>query len=274
MIDLHSHILPGIDDGAPDLEASVEMALAAVAAGTRIVVATPHVNTRYDNDPALIGRLVGELNVALSDRQIPLAILPGAEISLSRLIGLSDEALQGLSLGAGRSLLVESPYAERAALLEDALFDLQLRGFRPVLAHPERCPSFQGEPDRLAALARRGVLCSVTSGSLAGQFGGRARDLAVRLLGGGLVHDLASDAHDHARRSPDLTAGFAAAEAELPGVSEQLAWSVRAAPAAILAGEPLPPQPVPPMPAPSRLDRIARRVRGSNAGICRRVERI
>ena len=143
MVDLHSHILPGVDDGAPDLETSVAMARTAAADGIRIMVATPHVSFEYPLDPMEVGRLVGELNLELARREVPVAVLPGGEIALTRLAALEAPSLRMLSLGAGPYLLVETPYAGAAPFLEDALFDLDLRGFRTILAHPERCVMFQ-----------------------------------------------------------------------------------------------------------------------------------
>lgn len=265
MIDLHCHILPGIDDGAPDVEASVEMARAAAAAGTKLMVATPHVSPRWASETHDIARLVGELNIELAQREIPIGVVGGAEIAIERLPDLDDDTLASLCLGDSRYLLVESPYSDRAGNLEDALFAVQLRGFRPVLAHPERCPTFQQDVDRLAAVVGRDVACSVTAESLTGRFGSRPRRTALRMLRDGLVHSVASDAHDHERRGPALTAGLEHAERELPGVAERLDWFVSTVPAAILADSPLPESPAPLPPSPSRLRRLVQRARPSGA---------
>jgi protein-tyrosine phosphatase len=237
MIDLHSHILFGLDDGPPDIEASLAMAAAAVADGTRQMVATPHVSGDYDYELDEIGRLTGELNARLAREEVPLAILPGAEIALSRLPRLTDTDLAGLSLGGGGSILVESPYTSSAPFLDEALFEIQIRGFHPMLAHPERSPVFQSKPDRLRQLVARGVLCSITAGSLAGRFGSRARAFSNDLLSERLVHSVDSDAHDADRRRPGLSEGIRAAEEEFPGIAAQADWYVRAAPTAILAGK-------------------------------------
>jgi len=256
MIDLHSHILPGIDDGAPDLDASLALAGAAVADGTRRMVATPHVSGDYDYDLDDIGRRTGEVNAALARQELPLAVLPGAEIALARLSGLSDDDLRLLSLGGGGCVLVESPYSPSAPFLDEALFDLQIRGFTPVLGHPERSPVFQGDLERVRELVARGVLCSITAGSLAGRFGAKPRRVSLELLSEGLVHSVDSDAHDTRGRPPGLSAGFGAAEEELPGIGRQIDWYARDAPAAILAGEPLPQAPEPPPRPRSALRRL------------------
>lgn len=260
MIDLHSHILPGVDDGAADSEASLAMARAAVADGIRTVVATPHINYDYDYDYAEIGQLVGELNIVLAHAEIPLAVLPGAEISLARLPDLGERELSRLCLGGGPSLLVESPYTRAAGFLDEALFDLEVRGYRPVLAHPERCPLFQADVDRLRALVDRGILCSVNAGSMAGRFGQTVRRFALTLFRKELVHDVSSDSHDDTGRPPKLSVGFESLEAELPGISDQAAWFTEDVPAAILAGDPLPPRPELPARPRSRWRRFVSRL--------------
>ena len=246
MVDLHCHILPGVDDGPPDLHGSLAMARAAVDEGTRTVAATPHINYDHDVAPGGVGAHVAALNESLGREDLPLTVVKGGEVALSRLGDLDDEALSQISLGDGSYMLVESPYSHAVPLLDEQLFELELRGFRPLLAHPERCPHFHADPKRLGRLVDRGVLCSINSGSMRGQFGSTVRRFALRLLGEGLVHDVASDAHDADRRPPGLASGFQLAEPELPGISAQAPWYVEEAPAAILTGSPLPPRPRPP----------------------------
>ena len=246
MVDLHSHILPGVDDGAPDMDTAIAMARTAAADGIRIMVATPHVSFEYELDPLEVGPRVGELNLALARNEIPLAVMPGGEIALTRLTALEDAALRPLSLGAGPYLLVETPYAGAAPFLEDALFDLDLRGFRTILAHPERCAMFESDRDRLARLVERGVLCSVNAGSMAGQFGRRVRDFTVHLFREGMVHSVASDAHDDDVRRAELTWGFEHLDGELPGIARQALWYTETAPRAIVSGAQVPAAPEPP----------------------------
>lgn len=243
MIDLHSHILPGLDDGAAGLEDSLALAEAYVREGIETVAATPHLSPDYPTPPEAICRAVAELRAALERAGIPLAVVGGAEIAFPSLPGLATEALRGLTLGGADTLLLESPYGAGEALLEEAVFDLQVRGFRVLLAHPERSPSFQERPERLAALVERGTLCSVNAGSMRGRFGKRVRRTAVELFRRGLVHDVASDAHDVRTRPPGLRSGFEALERELPGLRRQAAWYTREVPAALLEGVALPPRP-------------------------------
>lgn len=246
MIDLHSHILPGLDDGAPDLAASVSMARFAAADGVHTMVATPHVREDFPYPLGEIHSRTAQLNEALRSRGTGLRVIKGAEVAVSKLLDLDDSTLGSLCLGDGPYVLVESPYQRATDLFEQSLFDLQVRGFQAVLAHPERSPSFQRHPDRLATLVERGVLCSITSASMSGRFGNTVQRFTRVLFERGLVHDVASDAHDSTKRPPGLLAGFRVLERELPGILDQAPWFTNDAPAAILAGERLPPRPDPP----------------------------
>jgi protein-tyrosine phosphatase len=257
VLDLHSHILPGLDDGADDIEISLEMARIAVMEGVHTMAATPHVNFDYHVEPETVVSRVGELSVALAGADIALAVLPGAEISIPRAAHLNDDALASFSIGGGGTLLIESPYIKGIGSMEELLFDLQVRGFRVLLAHPERCPTFQDDPDRLRRIVARDVYCTVNTGSLAGAFGRRVRAFAIELVRSGLVHAIASDAHNDGGRPPGLLAGVRAVEAELPGLSRQADWYTRDAPAALVAGKQLPARPAAPEPPPpSRLRRM------------------
>lgn len=246
MIDIHCHVLAGLDDGPQDLATSLALARAAAADGVRQLVATPHVDTVHEYDIDAIGPRTGELNVALAREGTPVAVLSGGEVAPDRLGELDDRHLRRLGLGGGSCVLVESPYGGPVPFLEDAVLDIKARGLRPVLAHPERSSLFQDDLDRLAKLVRSGVLCSLDAGSLIGRFGSQARSVALELLSEGLAHNVASDAHDLDRRPPGLSAAFEAADRELPGLRDQAGWYARDLPAALLADEALPPQPEPP----------------------------
>ncbi len=240
MIDLHSHILSGLDDGPNALATSLEMARDWVRDGVVTVAATPHVNLRYDVQPSALSNAVRSLNLALAEEDILLSVVTGGELALERLVDLDDEMLRRFALGGSTCLLVESPHNSNAAYLDEAVFDLQLRGFRVLLAHPERSPLFQRDPGRLRRLVNHGALCSVTVGSMTGQFGRVVREFTVDLFEGGLVHNVASDAHDPDRRPPGLRAGFMDLESDLPGMADEMDWFVAAVPAALLTGRPLP----------------------------------
>ena len=127
--------------------------------------------------------------------------------------------------------------------LERIIAELSERGFQAVLAHPERCPLFQKDIGRLRDIVAAGALCSITAGSMLGQFGETPRAFSVELLREGLVHDVASDAHDHIHRAPGLVEGFDRVKSEIPGIERYASWYTVTSPVAILAGNPLPKAP-------------------------------
>lgn len=243
MIDLHSHILFGIDDGPAQLDGSLALARAAVAAGTHTIAATPHIDTRLGVTPAQRDARLAELRTAVEADGIPLRVLPGGEIALQRHLELGEDELAALRLGDGEFLLLECPLSQAAGAFDRFLAGLLGRGVRMLLAHPERSPALQRRPDRLADLVRAGALAQVTSGSLAGRFGRAVQDAALHMLAEGLVHDIASDAHDAQVRPPDLRAGLEAAERALPGAHALADWLAVDVPQAIIAGGAIPRRP-------------------------------
>ena len=251
MIDLHSHILPGVDDGPPTVEGSLELARVAVAAGTRTILATPHINDDRSIDAARVAVGLESLRPELAAAEIPLEVLPGGEIAIWRLIDLDDDTLRALALGGGPYLLVESPFSPVIGDFEPMVLDLHQRGHRVLLAHPERCPAFQRTPARLEGLVSAGALVQLTAGSMAGGFGSTVRRFTIDILREGLAHVVASDAHDTVRRPPGLRAGFSALERDLPGLGEHAEWLTQLVPRAVLDGAPLPARP--PLPRPPGL---------------------
>jgi protein-tyrosine phosphatase len=187
---------------------------------------------------------------------MPLRVLPGAEIGWASASDLDDIQLARLSLGSGGRVLLESPYGKKPVDLEGIIAGLAARGFQAVLAHPERCPLFQRDPARLRKLVAGGTLCSITAGSMLGSFGDTVRTFTIEMLRDGLVHDVASDAHDHIHRPPALVDGFEDVKAELPGIERHAAWYTVTSPVAILAGNPIPKAPEISAPAPSRFKRL------------------
>jgi len=238
MIDLHTHVLPGIDDGPETIEGSVELARAAVAAGARTLVATPHVSWTYQNDANTIGERVGELRARLAAEGIPLELRGGAEIAMTRLVDMRPEDLLALRLGGGSWLLVEPPFSPTVTGLQPLLFDLQRQGHGILLAHPERCPAFHREPELLRELVGEGVLTSVTAGSLVGRFGGEVRRFALKMVHERLVHNVTSDTHDTVRRPPGM-----AVELRKAGLGPLQEWLTEEVPAAILDGAEIPTRP-------------------------------
>jgi protein-tyrosine phosphatase len=244
VIDLHCHVLPGIDDGPTTIEGSLALARAAAAGGTGVLVATPHVSWRYPNDAQTIARLVGELNTRLAAEGVlsaggaPLEVRTGAEVALTQLAEIEPAELGHLTLGGGEWLLVEPPFSPVAPHLDELMLALGRNGQRVVVAHPERCPAFQRDRGMLERLVREGFLTSVTAGSFGGSFGGEARRFALELARDGLLHNVASDAHDHAHRPPAI-----AAELEAVGLAPLTQWLTEAVPRAILEGGEIPRRP-------------------------------
>ena len=239
MIDLHCHVLPGIDDGPSTIEGSLAIVRAAAAAGTRTIVATPHVSRRYPNGPESIARLVDELNRRLIAEGTQVDIQAGAEVAMTHAVEVEAEELARLRLGAGPWMLVEPPLTPFASALDAILLDFQRRHGRIVLAHPERCPAFHRDPQMLHSLVQAGILTSITASSLVGRFGDGVRRFALRLAEEELIHNVASDAHNCGHRGPAMTF-----ELEQAGLGPLAHWLTQAVPAAILSGGPIPPRPL------------------------------
>ena len=220
---------------ASDLDATLELARAAARGGTTDVVATPHVNATWPNTPERIGVGVQELRRQLAEHEIPLRIHAGAEVALTWAMERSDGELARLTLGGGPWLLVEPPHTSRVIGLDGLLVRLQHRGHRIILAHVERCPTFLADREMLARLVDAGMLTSVTAGSLVGRFGGRVQRFTHDLLNAGLVHNVASDAHDVRGRPPGISG-----ELERAGLEERRSWLTVEVPRALLGGAPIP----------------------------------
>jgi protein-tyrosine phosphatase len=256
MIDLHSHVLPGIDDGPPTIEESVALARAAADQGTTVLAATPHITWDLPGNTAeRIAGLVDEVNAAIRAAGVELEVVRGGEIAMSRAADLPADELTGLRLGGGPWVLVECPFTPSAAGFGEILHSVSLRGHRILLAHPERSPAFQRDPELLTRFVHMGMLAQVTAGSFTGEFGRTVQATARDMLARGLVHVVASDAHDALRRPPAMAAPLA--DAGLP--AEQVTWLTRAVPEAILGGDRIPPAPeVAPPPRKGLLARLRR----------------
>lgn len=171
MIDLHCHLLPGIDDGPQTVEGSLALARVAAELGTHTIVATPHVSWRYGNDSATIDRLAAEIDTAVSEAGLALEVVAGAEVAMTRIPELSTKERSALALGEGPWLLLEPPFSSVLSGLEQLVLELEAEGHRVLLAHPERCQAFHRDTELLESLVHEGVLVSITAGSLAGSFG-------------------------------------------------------------------------------------------------------
>jgi protein-tyrosine phosphatase len=239
MIDLHSHVLPGVDDGAGSLAESLAILRAAAEDGIARIAATPHVRADYPTSPDTMERGVDALNRAAREAGIPIEVLAGGELDLEYAARLDDATLARFGLGGNATvLLLECPYHGWPLDLRDVAFRLAARGFSLVLAHPERNPDVQADPELLRPLVDSGVLVQLTSASVDGRLGARARQASRTLLNAGLAHLIASDAH-----APQVRAvGMAAAAASI-GDAALGDWLTGDVPAAIVAGSQLPVRP-------------------------------
>lgn len=216
MIDLHCHILSGIDDGAKTIEESVQMAKEAMQQGIHTIVATPHhQNGKYNNEKQVILEKVNELNAVLKEQDIAVKILPGQEI---RLYG---EFLQDYDSGTiltknetGKYVLVEFPSNHVPRYAESLLYDIQLKGLVPIIAHPERNTEIIERPGLLYNLIKKGALSQVTAASLTGEFGKKIKKFSMQLVEHNLAHMIASDAHNITTRSFKLREAYDVLEKE------------------------------------------------------------
>jgi protein-tyrosine phosphatase len=208
LIDLHCHILPGVDDGPETWEQSLAMARLAEADGIETIVATPHCN--LDSacpSPAQIRDLTAELNARLSEAGLRLRVAPGAEVRATTAMVEAVEREQVLTLGdRGRYLLVELPPSGHPLFAGEMFFRLQLAGITPVIAHAERYDFFRATPAALEELCARGYPVQVSVGSILGQEGGRVRRFAHELIQRNLATLIASDGHNTTDRKPVLAA--------------------------------------------------------------------
>lgn len=223
MIDLHSHILPGIDDGSRNLAMSLDMARMAVADGIEIMACTPHIYPGlYMNDTAGIVAARDALQRALDQAAIPLQLTIGADVHL--VPGL----LEGLRAGTvpclhrTRYLLLEPSHHVAPPHFQESVFRLVAEGYVPVITHPERLTWVEDNYPVFADLVRQGAWMQVTAGAVTGAFGARPKYWAERFLGDGLTHILATDAHSSGRRSPVMSQARDVAERMLGREEAQL----------------------------------------------------
>lgn len=206
MVDVHCHILPGLDDGPEDIETSLAMAESAIADGITHVVATPHSSSAYSFDYPRVRELREQLQTILGDR---LILATGCDFHLNpeNLNALGEDAPR-FCINQRDYLLVEFNEFSIPPAMDQTLHEIQLLGLRPVITHPERNCILRLQTDRLAKWVRLGCFIQVTAGSLTGVFGPGAQKDAWRWLGGGLVHFVASDAHNTRGRPLKLQAAF------------------------------------------------------------------
>ena len=243
MIDLHCHLLPGIDDGPPEAQGSVALAESAFMDGVKVIAATPH--ARDDHPAVVAGELAARCDALREDLrtyEVPIRVVSGAEVDMAWALAASDEDLMSVTYGGhGTDVLVETPYGLLPPGFEDRLHDVfASRGIRVLLAHPERNRVYQRDPKRLARLLERGgVLAQVTAQALVAGTRTPSGKLARAMVSEGIAHVIASDAH-----RPGGRGSMSDAVSAVPrGDQVRARWMVEDVPAAILAGDPLPSPP-------------------------------
>lgn len=205
MVDIHHHLLPGLDDGSNSLETSVQMAKQAAADGITHIVCTPHANGQYRFDPAVNANRLGELRACLAAENVAVTLGSGCDFHLSfENVEQAKRDPSRFSINGFGYLLVEPPDYGIPPGLTETLYELQLAGLTPVLTHPERNPTLQVEPERMRPWLRGGLLVQVTADSLTGHKGRKAQRMAQMLLEKRWVHFLATDAHNTTTRPPRM----------------------------------------------------------------------
>jgi protein-tyrosine phosphatase len=206
VIDLHSHLLPGVDDGSPDIETSLAMARMASDDGIQVMACTPHFMPGvYDNKSNDVRVGVAHLNDHIQQAGIDLTVVTGcdAHIRPDFLNCLRDGRI--LRLNDSRYVLFEPPHNIAPQRMEDLLFNIVVGGYIPVLTHPERLKWIETNYEIFERLVGVGVWMQITGGSLTGRFGKRPQYWAEKMLGSGMVHILATDAHNLTSRPPILS---------------------------------------------------------------------
>jgi protein-tyrosine phosphatase len=236
LIDLHSHVLPGVDDGPADLDGALAICRAAAEDGIEVLAATPHVRAHdYPTTPEQMEDALARVVAAAGD---VVRLVPGGELDLEELGRPLDELLRFALAGNPRYLLVETPYLGWPLDIAGRLFDLRASGITPVLAHPERNADVQAQPSLLEPLVATGTLVQLTAASVDGRLGGRTQSCARALLDHGWAHLLASDAH-----APSVRAIGMRAAADAVGDPELAQWLTVGVPGAIVNGDRLPARP-------------------------------
>lgn len=237
MIDLHCHILPGIDDGAPDLPTSLAMARVAVADGITVIACTPHIYPGlYENTAVGIRAAIKALQSELNDAGIKLRLIEGADVHLTPDLLEDLRADRIPTLNRTRYMLLEPPHHVAPPRFEEQVFKLLSHGYVPLITHPERLTWIEDNYAIFLRLAKSGAWLQVTAGALTGRFGKRPRYWAQKLIDEGPVHIIASDAHSVHRRPPLLAEAQAAAARQ---VGEVEAWAmVRDRPARLIENAP------------------------------------
>lgn len=213
MIDLHCHILPGIDDGASSETESIAMLQAAIDEGVTTIAATPHHNRQYTNEKQAILHKVEELRQLIKENNLAIEVVPGQEVRIygelledyenNKLVTISEHS---------RYMLIEFSSSHVPRYAERLLYDMELQGLKPVIVHPERNAEIMQNPDKLYQLVEKGALTQVTAASVTGHFGKKIQKFTSQLIEADLAHIIASDAHNTAGRTFRMRQAFAEIE--------------------------------------------------------------
>lgn len=209
MIDIHSHILPGIDDGASSLEVALRMAKIAIADGIFVMACTPHITPgMYPNTSASINVAIDAFRLALIEADVPLTLVAGADAQICP--GLLDDLIAGKvpTLNGGRYFLLEPPHHVAPPRFKETVQQFIDAGYVPIITHPERLTWISSYYEILKDLVVVGAWIQITAGSLLGQFGVAAERWGMQMLKDGVVHVIASDAHSDRQRKPEMRRAF------------------------------------------------------------------
>ncbi|WP_164219930.1 CpsB/CapC family capsule biosynthesis tyrosine phosphatase [Virgibacillus sp. YIM 98842] len=202
MIDIHCHILPGIDDGAQTEADSIAMAKAAAEQGIHTIIATPHhKNGRYENNRTSIIQYTEILNNLLGKEDIPLKVVPGQETRINGDMVLDLENRELMPLNDTKYVFVEFSSGHVPHYAKQMIYDLQVAGYTPIIVHPERNRELIENPAKLYEFVKNGALTQVTAGSVIGKFGKNIEKFTHQLIDNALTHFIASDAHNTSTRS-------------------------------------------------------------------------
>ena len=209
MIDIHSHIIPAIDDGARSEDESLLILQAAIDDGIHTIVATPHYNYKYYNEKSKILAEVEKLKQTIKTKNLKINILPGQEIRIYGELLADYESGKLMTLADNsRYMLVEFPFQHIPRYAENLLYEIELYGVKPIIAHPERNREILNNPEKLYNLVAKGALTQLTSSSITGYFGKEIQKFSNQIIKANLAHTIASDSHNISDRSFDMNEAY------------------------------------------------------------------
>lgn len=239
MVDLHCHLLPGVDDGSKSMDISLRLAREATENGVTHALLTPHhMNGRYMNHKKDVVRMTKEFQEQLKAHQIPLTVFPGQEVRINgQLITALDKDDILFADTGDRYLMLEFPDDDVPHYTKQMLFELQQRGVTPVIVHPERNTMIMEKPDLLYGMLADGCLAQITASSFVGTFGGKVKRFSEELIQAGQGYIFASDAHDLPGRKYEMRQAFDKLRQEFgPELADRYQQNARA----IINGEDIP----------------------------------